>query len=77
MQMDLDITSDDTTEGSNEIVHLARVCASHSVGDTNTVDANLVNGLVDRQQVHEVGAEGVLRREPHFDTYQDVREHTT
>lgn len=60
MQVDLDITSDDAAECSNEIVYLARVCAADGVGNTNPVDADLVNSLVDGQQVYEVGAEGVL-----------------
>ena len=60
MQMDLDIAADDAAECTNQVVYLARVCTADGVGDTDPVDANLVNSLVNGQEVYEVGAERVL-----------------
>jgi len=64
----LDIASDNTAEGANELVNLTRVCATDGVGDAHAVDADLVHGLIDGKEVHEIGAEGVFRREADFDT---------
>lgn len=60
MQVDLDVTADYSTEGTNEVIHLARVCTADGIGDTNSIDTNLIHSLVNGQQVYEVGAEGVL-----------------
>ena len=68
MQMDLDITAHNPAECTDEIVNLARVGAANRVGDTDTVHANLVDSLVNRQEIDEIGTEGVFRRETNFDT---------
>ena len=60
MQVDLDIAADDAAERADEVVHLSWVRAPNGVRNTDTVDADLVDGLVDREEVDEVGAEGVL-----------------
>ncbi len=67
VQVNFDIAADNAAEGANEFVNLARVCATDGVGDADPVDADLVHGLVDGKEVHEIGAEGVLRREADFD----------
>lgn len=68
MEVALDVARDDTTEGTDEIVNLTRVGASDSVGDSNTVDTDLVDGAVDGEEVDEVGAEGILGREANLDS---------
>jgi hypothetical protein len=63
VQVYLDVARDNTTKGANEFVNLAGVGATDGVGDADAVDTNLVHGLVDGKEVHEIGAEGVLCRE--------------
>lgn len=40
----------------------------HSVGNTNTLDTGSIDGLVERKEIDEVGAERVLGRESDLDT---------
>ncbi len=47
VQMDLDVAAHHSAERAYEVVHLAWVGAADSVSDTDAVDANLVDGLVD------------------------------
>lgn len=63
MEMGLDIGADDASEGPHELVHLARTGNTDCIRNPNTVHTNPVNGLVERQEIHEVGPEGILRRE--------------
>ena len=65
--MDLDIACDDAPKRSYEIVDLTGIRTAHGVGNTNAVDADLIDSLVDREEIYEVGAEGVLGREADFD----------
>ena len=67
MQVDLDIAAHNAAKRADKIVDLTRVRASDGISDTNAVNADLVDGLVDREQVDEVGAEGVLGGEADFD----------
>lgn len=67
VEMGLDITADNTTESSNQVVHLSGSSAADSVCDTDTVDANLVDGGVDREEVDQVRPEGVFTGESDFD----------
>ena len=46
--------------GSTHVIHLAGRSAADGVSDTDTVDANLVDGTVEREQIDEVGAERIL-----------------
>ena len=66
----LDIAMDNAAQGANELVNLARVCATDSVSDAHAVDADLIHGLIDGKKVHEIGAEGVFCREADFDTFR-------
>ena len=61
MQVDLDIAADDATERTHEIVHLSWIRTTDSVRNTDAIDANLVDSLVDGQEVDQVRAEGVFR----------------
>lgn len=54
VKMDFDVTADNASKGSDKVIHLTRVSASNGIGDTDTVDTNAVNGLVDREQVDKV-----------------------
>lgn len=67
VQVDLNVALNDATERADEVVDLARVGAADGVSDTDTVDTDLVDGLVDGEEVDEVGAERVLRRETDLD----------
>ena len=61
MQMNFDIASNNAAESTNEIVDLTRVCTTDSVRDADAVNADLIDGLVDREEVDEIRAEGVFR----------------
>lgn len=67
VQVNLNVARDDTPERTDEVVHLARIGAADGVSDADAVDADLVDGLVDGEQVDEVAAERVFRREPDLD----------
>lgn len=54
---------EDAAEGLDKVVDLAGVGASNSVSNADTVDAQLVNGLVQVQQIDQIGPERVFRRE--------------
>lgn len=54
MQVDLDIALDNSAERADEFVNLTRVGTADSVGDTDTVDTDLVYGLVNGEEVHKV-----------------------
>jgi hypothetical protein len=44
MKMDLNITADDATERSNEVVDLSRRCTTHRICDPDTMDTDFVDG---------------------------------
>lgn len=60
VEMRLDVTRDDVSQGADELVDLARSRTAYRVGNTNAVDADPVDCLVERQQVNKVGPERVL-----------------
>lgn len=60
VEMRLDVTADDSSQRPDEVVDLSWVGASNSVGDTDSVDANLVDGSVNRQKVDQLGSERVF-----------------
>jgi hypothetical protein len=60
----LDIAANNSAECSNQVVNLTGRGTSHRVSYTHTVNANLVDGAVDRQKVDQVRAERVLGAEP-------------
>lgn len=68
VQMNLNITMDDTTKDTDELVDLSGGGAANGIGDTDTVDTDLVDGRVDGKEVDEIGPEGVLGGESDFDT---------
>jgi hypothetical protein len=65
--MRLNIARDNTPQRPDQVVHLTRVGASDSVGNTDTVDTDLVDGAVDGEQVDEFGPERVFRGESDLD----------
>ena len=67
VEVALDVTADDTSEGPDEVVNLSRVGASDGIGDTDSVQTDLVDGSVDGQEVDELGSERILGREPDLD----------
>lgn len=54
VEMGLDVAADDSSEGSDELVDLTGVGASDSVGDSDSVDSDLVDGTVEVKEVDEV-----------------------
>lgn len=71
MQMNLNITLDNSTERTDKIINLTRVRTTNSVSDTDTVHANLVDSLVDGKKIDKVRTERVFGRESDFDTYEN------
>lgn len=51
--MSLNVTADNATKSSDKVIHLTRVGTANSVGDTDTVDTDLVDGAVDREQIDQ------------------------
>jgi hypothetical protein len=60
MQMHLDVATNNATERSHQIVNLAGIRTAYGVGNTDAVDSDLVHGLVDREEIHKIGAERVF-----------------
>ena len=67
VQVDLDVTTDDTSKRPHKLVHLTRVGASYSVSDSHSVDTDLVDSLVNREQIDQVRTERIFRRESNLD----------
>lgn len=60
MEMSFDITADNTSECPDEVVNLSRVGTTDSIGDTDSVDTDLVDCTVDGEQIDELGSERVF-----------------
>lgn len=58
--MDFDVAANDTAQRPDEFIDLSGVCAADRVGNTDSVDTDLIYSLVDREEVDEVGPERVL-----------------
>ncbi|KAH3671919.1 hypothetical protein OGAPHI_000105 [Ogataea philodendri] len=69
VEMALDVARNNALQRLDKLVHLSWVGASNSVGNTNSVHTNLVDGLINIEQVHDVGSERVLGRESDLDTF--------
>lgn len=54
VEVAFNVTRDDATEGSDEVVYLSRVGASDGIGDTDSVQSDLVDGSVNGEQVDEL-----------------------
>ncbi len=57
MKVDFDVTANNTAQCPDQFVNLAGVCAAHGVRNADSVDTDLVDSLVDREQVDEIRAE--------------------
>jgi hypothetical protein len=57
------VAGDDTTTGTDKVVDLTGRGASDGIGDTDTVDTDLVDGTVDGEQIDKIRSERVLRAE--------------
>ena len=60
VEMGLDIARNDATEGTDEVIDLAGRSAANGIGNTDTVNADLVNRAVEGKEIDEIGAEGIL-----------------
>jgi hypothetical protein len=69
----LDVAVDNTTERSHEIIDLSGRGAPNGISDTNSIYADCVDSLVQREEVNQVGPERILRREPDFYSLATVR----
>jgi len=63
VEVSLNVTADNAAEHTDELVDLARGGTADSVGNTDTLDTDLVDGGVDGQEVNQVGTERVLAGE--------------
>ena len=52
--MNFDIALDNSSECTDKFIDLTRICATNSVGDTDSVHANIVHGLVDGEEIDEI-----------------------
>lgn len=68
VEMYFNVTTNDTAKSAHKLVHLTWVRTTDGIRNTDTVNANLVDGLVYAEEIDEVGAEGILCRETDFDT---------
>ena len=68
VEVALDVAADDTAKGSDQVVDLAGGGTADRVGDTDSVDTDLVDGSVEREKIDQVGSERVLGRESDFET---------
>jgi len=57
MEMAFNITAHNASQCSHEVVNLSGVRTANSVCNADTVDANLVDGAVDAQEVDKIGTE--------------------
>lgn len=63
VEVSLNVTADNTSQDTDKLVDLAGRGATDGVGNTDTVDTDLVDRRVDGEEVNEVRTERVLRRE--------------
>lgn len=66
VQVNLDVTSNDSSQCPDQLVDLSGVGAADRVSDADSVNANLINGLINGKEVHEVRSERILRGESDF-----------
>ena len=60
VQMNFNVAADNTAKCPHKIIDLPRVSTPDGIGDTNSVDSDLIHGLVDAEEIDEVGSEGVF-----------------
>ena len=60
VKVNFDVAADDASKGADKVVDLTRVGASNGIGDTDTVNTNAVDGLVDGEKIHQVGSERIF-----------------
>lgn len=63
VEVSFNVTTDNTSQNTDKLVDLAGRRATDGVGNTDTVDTNLVDSRVDGEEVNEVRTERVLRGE--------------
>lgn len=68
VEVSLNVTADNTSQCPHEFVDLSGIGTTNSIGNTNSVDTDLVDGPVDREQIDEFGSERVLRGESDLNT---------
>lgn len=60
--MGFDVAAHNASQGAYEIVNLTGSSATNGVGNTNTVDADLVDSLVKCEKVDKIGSERIFGR---------------
>lgn len=68
MEVSFNVTADNASQCPHEFVDLSSIGATNSVGNTNSVDTNLVHGSVNGEQIDEFGSERVFRGESNLNT---------
>ena len=58
--MSLNVTADNTSKCPDEVVDLSGVGTTDGIGDTDSVDTDLVDCSVDGEQIDELGSERVF-----------------
>ena len=67
VEVSFNVAADHTAKRADQIVNLTWVCNTDSVGNTNAVDTDLVDGLVNAEQVYQIRPERVFRRKADVD----------
>lgn len=60
VEVGLDVAGHDASEGADKVVDLPGGSATDGIGDTDTVDTDLVDGAVEGEEVDEIRTERVL-----------------
>lgn len=68
MQVNLDVASYNSSQRPYKLVNLPWVGTANGISNADSVHTDLVDGLVDREEVDEVGTERILCRETDFDS---------
>ena len=66
VEMCLNVATDHAPQGTNQVVNLAGRCTADRIRHADTVNASLIDSLIKREQIHEIGTERVLRGETDF-----------
>ena len=67
MEMDFDVAGHNASEGADEVVDLSGRGTADCVSNAYSVDSDPVNGLVEGEEVNDVGAERVFGGETDLD----------
>lgn len=61
VKVTFDVTPDNSTKGSDQVIDFTRSRNTNGVRDTNPRYSDLIDGAVDAEQVDEIAPEAILR----------------